>query len=158
MESEGPVEDALRRHRRWTQTLQRVGLGVLVSLAIVGPTFWLEETWHGAPLIDRGGLLGLLPSVVMAIDFFLGGTAAGYLRRAPRVALLHGFVVAVATIGLVFAWDLNRRHSLGEGLPPGVMAYWIEALGAAVLVGGIGAAFGRLSAIRSWKRRQNPAP
>lgn len=87
MESEGPVEDAPGWLRRWTQTLHRMGLGVLVSLAIVGPTFWLEETWHGAPLIDRGGLLWLFPGIVMAIGFFLGGAAAGVpSRRASGCA------------------------------------------------------------------------
>ena len=63
--------------RRQARFWQLTGLGILVSLAIVGPTFWWEETWHGAPLIDRGGFLWLFPSAVMALGFFLGGTAAG---------------------------------------------------------------------------------
>jgi hypothetical protein len=37
--------------------------GLLVSLLIVGPTFLSEETWHGAPLIDRGGISWLVPAL-----------------------------------------------------------------------------------------------
>jgi hypothetical protein len=137
------------RLRRW----ESVGLGVFVSLAIVGPTFLSEETWRGAPLIDRGGLLWLVPSFVMAIGFFLGGTIAGYRRQGLKLALLQGLLVAAVTIGLAFVGDLGRRYLLGEGLQLRVLEYWVAAVAVALLVGGLGAAAGRYRAIRAWKRR-----
>jgi hypothetical protein len=140
---EGVATGWTRREVRFWLT----GLGALVSLAIVGPTFWWEETWHGAPLIDRGGLWWLLPSVVMASGFFLGGTLAGYPRRRVRKALWQGVVASTATIVVIFAADLYRRHSHGESLPVLVGVYWIAALGVAGGVSGLGALYGRARAI-----------
>jgi hypothetical protein len=129
-------------------------LGVLVSLAIVGPTFLTEETWHGAPLIDRGGVLWLVPAAVMAIGFWAGGIIAGYRRIRLLGALLRGFVVAALTIALAFAGDMARRASLGQGLQPRVLEYWVGAVVASLLVGGLGGVNGRRLAWREWARRQ----
>jgi hypothetical protein len=71
--------------RRDAQLWQLTGLGILVSLAIVGPTFWWEESWSGAPLIDRGGFLWLFPSTIMALGFFLGGAVAGVVAEGSRL-------------------------------------------------------------------------
>ena len=131
---------------------QLTGLGILVSLAIVGPTFWWEETWDGAPLIDRGGLLWLLPGVVMAFGFSLGGITAGYGRGTAKGAVLRGLAVSTATIGVILAGDLHRRHSFGENLPLLVGLYWIGALCAAGLVAGLGALFGRARAMKVRRR------
>jgi len=141
-----------RQFRSW----QLTGLGILVSLAIVGPTFWWEETWHGAPLIDRSGLLWLLPGVVMGLGFFLGGTTAGYRRQRVKVALLQGLVASTATIGVIFAADLHRRHSLGEGLPTLVGVFWVAALCVAGLVSGLGAVVGRSWAVKFRKNTSMP--
>jgi hypothetical protein len=129
-------------------------LGLLVSLAIVGPTFLSEETWHGAPLIDRGGLLWIVPSVIMAIGLFIGGTIAGYRRQGLNVALLQGLLIGAVTIGLAFAGDMGRRHLLGQGLQFAVVEYWIGAVAAGVVVGGLGGVTGRYGAHRLWKHRQ----
>jgi hypothetical protein len=142
---------ATGRTGRYARFRQLTGLGTFVFLAIVGPTFWWEETWHGGLLIDRGGLLWLFPSVVMAVGFFLGGTIAGYRRRRARVALLQGLAASTATIGVFFA-DLHRRHTLGESLPVPVGGYWIGALCVAGLVSGLGALFGGARAMKSRKR------
>jgi hypothetical protein len=128
-------------------------LGLVVSLAIVGPTFLSEETWHGAPLIDRGGLLWLVPSVIMALGLFVGGTIAGYRRQGLNVALLQGLLIGALTIGLAFAGDLGRRHLLGQGLQFAVVEYWIGAVAAGIVVGALGGATGRYGARRLWKRR-----
>jgi hypothetical protein len=140
----------LRHVREWATAI----FGLFVSLVIVGPTFLSEETWHGAPLIDRGGALWLVPAVVMAIGFFAGGVIAGYQRQRLAGALLKGVLVGALTIGLAFAGDLARRYALGEGLQTRVLEYWVAAVVAALVVGGLGGVSGRSLAVRSWRRRQ----
>jgi hypothetical protein len=130
------------------------GLGLLVSLAVVGPTFLSEETWHGAPLIDRDGLLWIVPSAIMAIGLFTGGIIAGYRRQRLNVALLQGLLIGALTIGLAFAGDLARRHHLGQQhLQFAVVEYWIGAVAVGVLVAGLGAVTGRFGAHRFGRRR-----
>jgi hypothetical protein len=130
---------------------QSLGLGLCVALVIVGPTFLVEQTWHGAPIIDRGGLLWLLPSFVMAVGFFVGGMIAGHRRKGRTGALVHGLLVAALTIALAFAGDLVRRDALGEGLPFIILEYWIGAVAVALVVGGLGGVNGR-HALMAWKR------
>jgi hypothetical protein len=143
---------AIGRPWRQIRFWQLTGLGILVSLAIVGPTFWWEETWHGSPLIDRGGLLWLWPSLVMGLGFFLGGTTAGFRRQRVKTALLQGLAASTATIAVIFVADLHRRHSFGETLTTLVGMYWLAALCVAALVSGLGAIFGRSCAVKFRKR------
>jgi hypothetical protein len=140
--------------RKWGASI----LGLLVSLMVVGPTFLSEETWHGAPLIDRGGALWVVPAVVMAVGFFAGGMIAGYHRARVRGALLRGILVGALTISLALVGDLARRHLLNEGLQPRVLEYWLGAIVAAVLVAGLGGIGGRRLAIRVRTRRQIQLP
>lgn len=128
--------------------------GLLVSLVVVGPTFLSEETWHGAPLIDRGGALWVIPAVVMAIGFYAGGMIAGYSQTRIRGALLRALLVAALTISLAFAGDLARRFALGEGVQLRILEYWVGAVFAAVLVGGLGGVSGSYLARKAWTRRQ----
>jgi hypothetical protein len=128
-----------------------LALGFCVALVIVGPTFLVEQTWRGAPLIDRGGLLWLIPSFVMAIGFFFGGMIAGHRRSGLRGPLVHGLLVAALTIALAFAGDLVRRYVLGEGLPLAVLEYWIAAVAVSLVVGGLGGINGR-HALMAWNR------
>jgi hypothetical protein len=123
-------------------------VGLFVSLVIVGPTFLSEETWHGAPLIDRGDALWVFPAAVMAVGFFLGGAIAGYQRTRAQNALLWGLAVSFLTIVLAFLGDLARRHALGEGLQHAVAEYWVGAVFAAVLVGSLGGLSGRWLGMR----------
>jgi hypothetical protein len=129
-------------------------IGLLVSLVIVGPTFFAEEFWHGAPLIDRGGASWVLPAAVMAFGFFVGGVIAGY--RWPRVshALLAGLLLGGLTIVVVFGGDLIRRYALGQGMKLRVMEYWVGAVGSSLLVGGLGGVSGHWLAGRVWAQRQ----
>jgi hypothetical protein len=153
--------DAPSRERTQTTSVgfgqwELVASGLLVSLIIVGPTFLSEETWHGAPLIDRGGVLWLVPAVVMAIGFFVGGAIAGYQRARVQGALFRGLLVAGLTIALAFAGDMARRFALGEGVQPRVLEYWAGAAVAALLVGGLGAVNGRWLARKVRARRPSP--
>jgi hypothetical protein len=138
--------------RRDVRLWQLAGLGFLVSLAIVGPTFWWEENWSGAPLIDRGGFLWIFPSAIMALGFFLGGAVAGCRCRTIKVAALQGFAASTATIGVIFAADLHRRHVHGKHLVALVAVYWVGALCVAGLVSGLGATFGRARAVEIRRR------
>jgi hypothetical protein len=135
---------------RW----ESLAFGLFVSLVIVGPTFLSEETWHGAPLIDRGGALWLVPAVVMALGFFAGGAIAGYHRARVQGALVRGLLVGAITISLAFAGDLARRYALGEGLQHRVVEYWVGAIAAAILVGAFGGISGRRLSINIRTRRR----
>jgi hypothetical protein len=154
MDGEGGAKDQTKvsalRFGPWESLI----VGLLVSLAIVGPTFLAEETWHGAPLIDRGGVLWIVPAVVMAIGFLVGGMIAGYQRATAQGALIRGFLVAALTIFLAFAGDMARRLSLQEGLHLRVAEYWVGAVAASLLVGGLGGVCGRRLAQKAWVRRQ----
>ena len=145
-----PTNVSSMRFGQWESFI----IGLLVSLAIVGPTFLSEETWHGAPLIDRGGVLWIVPSVVMAFGFLVGGMIAGYRRPTAQGALVRGLVVAALTISLAFAGDMVRRLSLQEGLQLRVLEYWVGAVAASLLVGGLGGVCGRRLAQKAWVRRQ----
>jgi hypothetical protein len=140
--------DAVSRTDRWS-----VVYGVLVSLVIVTPTFFTEEFWHGAPLIDRGGTSWLVPAAVMAVGFFLGGLIAGYRRPRLRQALAAGLVTGGITIVLIFAADLVRRAALGQDMLLRVMEYWVGAMGSSLLVGGLGGVSGYWLAGQIWAQR-----
>jgi hypothetical protein len=92
----------------------------------------------------------------MAIGFFVGGAIAGYQRARVQGALCRGLLVAGLTITLAFAGDMTRRFSLGEGVQLRVLEYWVGAVVAALLVGGLGAVNGRWLACKIRARR--PAP
>jgi hypothetical protein len=156
MDGDIPSTEPTRRSPASFRQWELVALGLLVSLLIVGPTFLSEETWHGGPLIDRGGVLWLVPAVVMAFGFFVGGAIAGYQRTGVQGALARGLLVAGLTISLAFAGDMARRHALGEGVQLRVLEYWVGAVGAALLVGGLGAVNGRWLARKVWARRPHP--
>lgn len=135
---------------RWESLI----IGLFVSLVIVGPTFLSEETWHGAPLIDRGGALWVIPAAVMAVGFFVGGAIAGYHKARAQNALLGGLAVSFLTIVLAFLGDLVRRHALGEGLQRVVAEYWLGAVFAAVFVGSLGGLSGRWLGMKMAGRQQ----
>jgi hypothetical protein len=143
MEDEGALGQGAGRGLLQVGRWESLVIGLIVSLLIVGPTFLSEETWHGAPLIDRGGVLWLVPSIVMALGFFVGGAIAGYQRTGVKAALSKGILVGGVTIVLAFVGDLARRYALGEGLQHRVLAYWVGAVIAAVLVSGLGGVSGR---------------
>ncbi len=118
-------------------------LGYVVALVIAGPTFFIEEFWHGKPLIDQGGIWWVIPAAVMAVGFFVGGCIAGRPCRRLEWAVIEAFVVATAALFTIFAADIVRRHQLGQYLNPGVDKLWALAGVGAVVVGTIGGVVGR---------------
>ena len=57
----------------WRRLVASVG----VILVIGSPTLVLEEDWHGRPMLDQPGHLWLIPTLVVAAAFALGGVFAG---------------------------------------------------------------------------------
>ena len=144
------AEKPWRQFKHW----QSLSDGFLVCLIIVGPTSLFSELWRGQPVIDRGPSLWLFPAFLMAVGFFVGGIIAGRHRRTPKGAMNQGFLVAALVIALIFLADMIRRLVLQQNLSLGVLGYWVGALAAALLVGGIGGLVGRSRTKRAIKQRQ----
>ncbi len=112
--------------------------GLLIGLVIVGPTFLVEETWNGKPLIDQGGHRWVLPAIVMAVGFFVAGLLVGRYREDAVQAFGRGVLVAAVITGLTFLADVARRDALGKITTPAIEDLWFIAAILAVLVGGLG--------------------
>jgi hypothetical protein len=127
----------------------RTAIGFAVTLVISVPTLALEENWHGAPLIDQPHHKWVLPAVVVAVAFVIGGVIAASRRRWWLDGSLHGLAVGVAATAVLLAADAIRRHGLHKAANPGVVRLWVVAAIAACLLGAIGGAF------RPWDHRQH---
>jgi multisubunit Na+/H+ antiporter MnhB subunit len=115
----------------------------LFTLVIAGPTLWWEEAWRGRPMIDQTGDLWVLPTVIVALAFFLGGAIAGRHRRRPAGALVQGVALALPTSVLLVVVDIARRSALHRGQSVGVAELWLAAIGGTVGIAALGALFGR---------------
>ena len=128
-------------------------IGLVVTLVISVPTLALEENWHGAPLIDQPHHKWVLPAIVVAAAFVLGGVIAASRRRWWLDGSLHGLAVGVAATAVLLVADAIRRHGLHKAANPGVVRLWVVAAIAACLLGAIG------GALRPWdNRKQEPTP
>jgi hypothetical protein len=115
------------------------GIGVLVGLLVTCPTFVVEEVAFGKPLIDHYGTVWwVLPAVIMAAGFLLGGMIVGGRSRRAQSAFVAGGLVAAVTVGLIFIADLFRRHTVAKPLNYGVERLWVLAAIGAIVVGGCG--------------------
>jgi hypothetical protein len=137
-------------YRHW----QSLSDGFLVSLVVVGPTFLLEEMWGGKPLIDRAGLVWVIPAAIMAMGFFAGGRIAGRHRQTVKGALNQGILVAALTLPLIFVADMIRRTVLNQIIPLNVLELWAGALVCSILVSGLGGISGRRRTVMARKRNQ----
>jgi uncharacterized membrane protein YhaH (DUF805 family) len=140
-----PTHDPVPTSEPPRPTARRFGLGILVGLLVACPTFLLEEAAFGKPLIDHHrSEWWVLPAVIMAVGFLLGGAIVGYRSRRGRDAFLAGGLVAAVTVGLLFIADLFRRHAVGKPLNNGVEKLWVLAAIGAIVVGGCGGVVGYL--------------
>ena len=126
--------------------------GFLVSLIIVGPSFLFEELWRGRPLIDQSGALWVVPVVVMAIGFMVGGGVGGRHRRSNGGAFNQGALVAALTLALIFMADIIRRVVLHQDLTIKILGLWVASAAAAMLVSGLSGIYARRQ--RRRRRRQ----
>jgi hypothetical protein len=118
------------------------GLGVLVGFLIACPTFLIEESWHGTPLIDQRGSWWVLPASVIAFGLVAGGAVVGIRCRQVWQALLAGALVAAVNAGLIFIVDIVRRRAIGKHLTPGVERLWFYAAIGSIVVGLAGGLIG----------------
>jgi hypothetical protein len=112
--------------------------GFMVSLLIVGPSFLFEELWRGRPLIDQPGKLWIVPGVIMAIGFFVGGSIGGRHRRHAGGAFNQGLVIAGLTLALIFMADMIRRGILHAPLNLTIIGVWCACAAGGLLVSGLG--------------------
>jgi VIT1/CCC1 family predicted Fe2+/Mn2+ transporter len=126
------------RRTKWAGVL----LPACVVLVVSIPAMIVEEDWHGQPMIDEGTHLWILPALLVAGSFLLGGALAGFRFRSSAVAhagAVASFAVAVLVLGAVF-----RRFSVvHEGVPNDVVRLWILGALAALVLCVLGSLLGR---------------
>lgn len=149
-------------HRRFPPLPRRTGAGrlgagagLVLTLVVAVPTLAFAEDWHGKPLIDQGGLAWLVPAVIVALAFAVGGAVAGRHGVSPGRALVEGLWVGVPGVVALLAADAVRRLVVNPTLPNGVIAYWLEGAAAAIFFALAGAVAGRLLA--GHRRPASPA-
>jgi ABC-type multidrug transport system permease subunit len=117
--------------------------GLLIAIAIVGPTFLFAELWRGKPIIDQSGHWWLIPAFIMAAGFLIGASVAGQAEKSASAAIKQGASLASVTLVLTFLVDLVRRATLGQWISWAVIRLWVAAAAAALVVGGIGGLMGQ---------------
>ncbi len=120
-----------------------------ITLAIAVPTLVVEEDWHGHPMIDQHNLLWVIPALVVALAFFLGGYHGGRHASSQSVLAVGAGVGGAAAGFLVLAAYIRRSWILGDTWWAGVIRLWIVATTIAIVIAIAGAGFGRRSAVRS---------
>ena len=115
-------------------------LGVIVTLALAAPTLVLEENWHGKPMIDQPGHLWIVPTIVVAAAFALGGAIGAWRNTQLWSALLRGLVVGAVGAGALLAADVVRRAMVHRTLSEGVLRLWVEAALLSIVIASLGGA------------------
>jgi hypothetical protein len=111
-------------------------------LVVSIPAMIVEENWHGQPMIDEGTHLWILPAVLVAAAFLIGGALAGFRSRSTAVAhagAAASFAVAILVLGAVY----RRINVVHEGLPNDVVRLWVLGALAALALSVIGSLLGR---------------
>ena len=102
----------------------------------------VEEDWHGHPMIDEGTHLWILPAVLVALAFVLGGALAGF--HSPRTAVPHALLAASLALAILLLCAVLRRLWVAhEGVPMPVVHLWILGVIGALGLGLIGSLVGR---------------
>jgi hypothetical protein len=122
------------------------GLAVILVVAI--PTLVIAEDWHGRPMIDQPGELWVIPTLMVAAGFALGG--AVYARRTKELwrALSQGLVLGTVVAVALLAADVVRRATRHQALSSGVLRLWVEAALLSIVLTSLGGAAGYLFATR----------
>ena len=131
---------------RWSATLQ----GLVLTLGVAAPTLVLEENWRGRPMIDQPGHGWVLPTLVVATAFAVGGAVGA--RRPPScggLALLQGLTLGTAAAGTLLVADVVRRALEDRALSEGVLRLWIEAALLSIVIASLGGAISYLGSARA---------
>jgi uncharacterized membrane protein len=146
--AERAPRDSLPPGRRRTIHWHSLSDAIVLTLVVAGPTMLWEEVGQGRPMIDQPGSLWLVPAAIVTVTYFLGGAIAGRHRRRPGGALIQSLALAVSTSSIFVVVDIVRRVMLGNNQSVAVAELWLTAMGATVVVAGIGALSGRWLYIR----------
>ena|ERR1700728_725792 len=124
-------------------------LGLVLTLAVAAPTLAIEESWHGRPMIDQPGDLWVLPTLVVAAAFALGGAIGA--RRAAQLwkALLQGLTSGALAAGMLLVADVVRRAMHHRAMSEGVLRLWIEAALLSIVIASLGGAISYLRSARA---------
>lgn len=137
-EGEGSERAAMDTGKATFRHWRSLSDGFMISLLIVGPSFLFEELWRGKPLIDQPGNFWIVPGVIMAIGFFVGGGVGGRHRRQAGGAFTQGMLIAALTLALIFMADMIRRGILHAPFTITIIGVWIACAAGALLVSGVG--------------------
>jgi len=123
--------------------------GLVLILAVASPTLILEENWHGRPMIDQPGHLWVLPTLVVATAFAVGGGVGA--RRAAQLwrALLQGLILGTLGAGTLLGADVVRRAMVHRAVSEGVFRLWVEAALLSVVIASLGGAISYRRAARA---------
>ena len=146
--AEGTPSDLRPPGRRRTVHWHSLGDAMVLTLLVAGPTMLWEEAGQGRPMIDQPGSLWLVPAAIVTVTYLVGGAIAGRHRRRPRGALIQGVALAVSTSSIFVIVDVVRRVMVGNHQSVAVAELWLAAMGATVVVAGLGALSGRWIYIR----------
>jgi hypothetical protein len=123
-------------------------LGAVATLIIAAPTLAIEEDWHGRPMVDQPGHLWVIPTLVVAAAFTLGGVLGTRGLIDLWRALWYGLLVGAISAGLLFLADLVRRAMHAQAPSAGLWRFWFEAAALSVVLSSLGGAFSYLRATR----------
>jgi len=123
--------------------------GLVLTVGIAAPTLVLEENWHGRPMIDQPGHLWVLPTLVVAAAFALGGGVGARRASLLSKALLQGLVIGTTAAGVLLVADVVRRAIDNRALSEGVLRLWIEAAVLSIVIASLGGAIAHLRSVGS---------
>jgi len=123
--------------------------GLVLTLGVAGPTLVLEEDWHGRPMIDQPGHAWVLPTLVVATAFAVGGAVAA--RRSAQLwrALLQGLTLGTAAAGTLLVADVVRRAMDHRAVSEGVLQFWVETALLSIVIASLGGAISYLGSARA---------
>lgn len=119
-----------------------------VTLVVAVPTLAIEEDWHGRPMIDQPGHLWVLPTVIVAVVFAIGGAIGTWGLDELWRALRDGLVIGVCSAGVLLLADVARRAIRDQVVSEAVARLWIEGALLSVVMAALGGAVSYLRATR----------
>lgn len=120
-----------------------VALGLGFTLVLAVPTLAIEEDWHGRPMIDEHGAGWLVPLVLVALAFIVGGALAARRTHRAGGAVAGGAVVGTAAVAVLVVADAIRRAAAHKLISPDVVHLWAAAAIGSIFLAALGGFLGR---------------